>query len=112
MFKLDQSQTYAWPVTVQIPVDGGRYVAETFDAHFKRLPQAQLEALRKAALDGALTDLGFAHTVMGGWAGVTDGGADVPFSVAALEQLLQIPGTAAAIVEAFVASQTGAPRKN
>ena len=112
MFKLDQSTTYAWPVTVQIPVDGGRYVAETFDAHFKRLPQAQLESLRKDALGGTLTDAGFARMVMGGWAGVTDGGQDVPFSMSSLDQLLQIPGTAAAIVEAFVASQTGAPRKN
>ena len=112
MFRLDQSDTYAWPVTVQIPTDGGRYVAETFDAHFKRLSQQRLEQIRKDALDGQLTDGGFARTVMGGWAGVTDNGAEVPFSLAALDQLLQIPGTAAAIVEAFVASQTGAPRKN
>ena len=47
MFRLDQSPTYAWPVTVPIPMDGGAYVTETFDAHFRRVPQATLADLRK-----------------------------------------------------------------
>ena len=112
MFKLDQSDTYAWPVTVQIPVDGGRYVAETFDAHFKRLTQQRLEQLRKDGIEGRITDMDFAREVMSGWAGVTFGGADVAFSPSTFDQLLQRPGVATAIVLAFVSSQTGAPLKN
>lgn len=112
MFKLDQSPTYAWPVTVQLPMDGGAYATETFDAHFKRLPQERLEQMRKDVMDGKLTDAGFARCVMGGWSGVTDGGQDVPFSAATLDRLLSIPNTSSAIVVAFIDSQSGAPRKN
>jgi hypothetical protein len=112
MFKLDQSPTYKWPVTVHIPADGGTFTTDTFDAHFKRLPQDRLETMRKQAMSGELTDRQFAVEVMGGWSSVTDGGVDVAFSQSTLDRLLAIPGTASALVIAFVESQSGAPRKN
>lgn len=112
MFKLDQSGLYAWPVTVQVPTDGGTWTAETFDAQFKRLPDSQLQKMRAAVMAGELTDKAFALTVVGGWAGVTDNGQEVPFTMATLERLLEIPGVATAVVLAFVESQAGAPRKN
>ena len=44
-FVLKQSDTYKWPVTVEIPIDGGRFDKQTFDAEFKRLPQERNTAI-------------------------------------------------------------------
>ena len=36
-FVLKQSDTYVWPVTFDIPVDGGRHEKQTFDGERRRL---------------------------------------------------------------------------
>ena len=41
-FILAQSDSYSWPVTVEFPVDGGRFEKQTFDAEFKRLHNHEL----------------------------------------------------------------------
>ena len=41
-FVLKQSDSYTWPVTFDIPVDGGRHERQTFDGEFKRLPQSKI----------------------------------------------------------------------
>ena len=34
MFRLNQSNTFLWPVTVSLPESGGKHSKETFDAEF------------------------------------------------------------------------------
>jgi len=46
MFILDQSDSYTWPVSIELP-DNGRKKAFTFDAEFKRLPQQEVEEIRQ-----------------------------------------------------------------
>lgn len=112
MFKLDQSATYFWPVTITMAADGGRFVQELFDAEFARLQQSELEALRNSVMDGKLTDADMVRQVVKGWRGVSDRGVDLPFSSGALDRLLQVPNAAAGIVTAFLDSVRGEPRKN
>jgi len=112
MFKLTQSNTYTWPVSVNIPVNGGQYDKQTFDGEFKRLSDARLKEIRSSIEAGQLTDADFVRELMVGWKGVTDDGADVPFSQSTLAQLLDIPGVAAAVVMAVVESLAGLKRKN
>lgn len=112
MFKLSQSERYAWPVEVKLPIDGGQYATETFDAEFRRVSLDELQKLQDRVLKGQLTDPGMVREVMVGWRGVTDNGVDVPYSQGAMDRLLAIPGTAAGIVEAFIASYNGIARKN
>ena len=110
-FVLKQSDSYSWPVTVEFPVDGGRFEKQTFDVELKRLSQSRIQEVIDGK--GTTNDGDFAKEVVLGWNGVTDPkGADVPFSAAALDQLLNVPLVAAAIVEAFFGSLTGAKRKN
>ena len=117
-FVLKQSDTYSWPVSFDVPVDGGRHERQTFDAEFKRLPQskiapmvAELDRLDAAGDLDRLTDM--ASEVLVGWAGITDdNGKDVPFSQKALEQLLEVPLLSVMILKAYMESMKGAKRKN
>ena len=112
-FILAQSDSYSWPVTVEFPVDGGRFEKQTFDAEFKRLPQSRIEQVIERSNTDTIKDAEFAREVIAGWKGVTDAkGADVPYSNEALGKLLDVPLVAGAIVQAFFASLTGAKRKN
>lgn len=117
-FVLKQSDTYVWPVTFDIPVDGGRQERQTFDGEFKRLPQSQVGPM--VAELTKLEDLGdldriteIARELLVGWSGVTgDDGKEVPYSQKALDQLLEVPFLAVVVLKAYMDSIKGAKRKN
>lgn len=112
-FVLKQSDTYIWPVTFDVPVDGGRHEKQTFDGEFKRLPQSRIREIGRQIESGEVTDAEIACEVLVGWTGVTDDqGKDIPFSQRALEQLLDVPMLATSVVMAYFASLQGAKRKN
>lgn len=112
MFKLIQPSSYTWPVTVELPVDGGRVEKATFDVEFKRLSQSRLEEIRGLVERSEIRDVDLVREVLVGWSGVTDGSDPVPYSEAARDQLLDIPMVAASIVMALFQSISGARRKN
>lgn len=109
MFKLNQAATFRWPVEFNLPVEGGRFEKQTFDAEFKRQTSDQIKERQERE---GMTDLVFCREVVVGWSGISDDGEDVPFSAAALEQVLQVPGAAGAMVQAFYAAVSGLKRKN
>jgi hypothetical protein len=117
-FVLKQSDTYSWPITFDLPVDGGRHERQTFDGTFKRLPQSKVGPM--LAELAKLEDLGdldrmndLATDLIVGWAGVTDdAGKEIPFSQKALEQMLDVPFLAVAVLKAYMDSIKGAKRKN
>lgn len=121
-FILKQSATYNWPVPLLIPVDGGRREKHTFDAEFRRLPQARINEIIKLARaaelgrdneEEALDDKTAAREIMAGWSGITDDNIkEIPFSEAALDQLLDIPTVAGQIIKAWFNSMDVAKRGN
>lgn len=124
-FVLKQPDTYNWPVTFDIPVDGGRFAKQTFDAEFKRPKQSRIIEIQESVMrrlraiqrdedtDGMITDQEIADEILVGWSGVEDGeGGEVPFSEKAKQQVLDVPAVTAAVVEAFFDSLKGAKRKN
>jgi hypothetical protein len=109
MFKIETRKTYTWPVTVQVPCDGGKYVKATFTAEFTALPQDQIDRLVR---DGD-ADSNIATECLAGWSGVQDeDGSDLPYSDEARTKLLNISFVRAAVVGAFFESLSGARRKN
>ena len=112
MFKINQSTSFFWPVTVMLPADGGKHQKETFDAEFKRLPQSRLKEMQGLIERGEINDDAFVREVLLGWKGITDGGDEVPFSEGALSQVLDVSGVAGAIVMAYADAQSGLARKN
>jgi hypothetical protein len=117
-FVLKQSDTYTWPVSFEIPVDGGRHERHSFDGEFKRLPQSKVAPMVSELnkLDDGedldrITEL--AVEILVGWTGITDdAGEQVPFSQKALQQLLEVPLLGAAVLRAYFDSLKGAKRKN
>jgi hypothetical protein len=121
-FVLKQSATYTWPITLVLPVDGGRREKHTFDGEFRRLPQtrineivklAQLQERGKLAEDEELRDQDAAKEILAGWSNVVDDkGEEIPYSEAALNQLMEIPTVAGQIVRTWFESLEVAKRKN
>lgn len=121
-FVLKQSDSYSWPITLVLPVDGGRREKHTFDGEFKRLPQTRINeiirlarAMERGRLEEGeeLQDQDAAREVLVGWSGVVDDdGKEIKFSEASLSQLLEIPTVAAQVVRAWFDSIEVAKRKN
>lgn len=112
-FVLSVSQSYKWPVTVELATDGGGREKFSFDAEFKRLPSEKVKELLNPDEDaGPVTDEEFCRENLVGWAGIKDvKGADVPFSYEALNQLLQIHPVPGSIVQAWFDSISGGKAK-
>jgi hypothetical protein len=121
-FVLKQSATYKWPVTILLPIDGGKKEKHTFDAEFRRLPQSRTEELatqlkmqERADIDPdqILLMKDAAKEILVGWSGVQDdSGEEIPFSESALEQVLEIQMVAAQIILGWFNSLEVAKRKN
>jgi len=120
-FVLSKSATYIWPVRISLATDGGKKTVETLDVEFRRLPQSRITELVQQARaaergrddDAALDDREAAREIIAGWDGVVDdSGKPIPFSEAALGQLLEIPTVAGQIVQAWFESLKEGKRKN
>jgi hypothetical protein len=113
MFVLSQSQSYFWPVEIEMPVSGGKFEKSTFDAEFKRLAQSRIKEILKQLGESDYGDSDLCKEVLVGWKGILDENkAEVPFSESARDQLLDVAVVAGCIVKAFFASLNGAKRKN
>jgi len=112
--KIKQSDTFWWPVTVMVPVDGGRHDKQTFDVEFARLGISEAERLVGEIGTGERSELDGFRQMVKGWRGVLDADEqEVPFSDGALQQVLDIPTVGASILEAFRgANNEVARRKN
>lgn len=106
-FVRKKSSTFKWPVTVEFPVDGGRFETESFDAVFKRVGRAEFTKL----VDKGDTDL--IEAVLEGWEGVKDESEnDIPFTKAALKDQMDDPCFTKAVIKAYLETLEGAKAKN
>lgn len=120
-FVLKQSATYSWPIPLELPADGGRKEKFSFDGEFRRLPQSRINEIIKVARameygrsldDEELDDKTAAREILVGWTGVVDDdGKEIPFSDAALGQLLEIPTIGAQIIRAWFDSMDTAKKQ-
>jgi hypothetical protein len=112
-FILKQSDGFIWPVSIELPVDGGVYEVQTFDVKFKRMSQNWIRDIAKKIDTEEVADVDVAREVVMGWSGITDdAGKDLPFSQKALEQLLNVPRMASELVMLFFKATAGAKTKN
>tara|TARA_R100001443_G_scaffold33437_3_gene47358 strand:- start:244 stop:585 length:342 start_codon:yes stop_codon:yes gene_type:complete len=111
-FVLKQSDTYKWPVSVDIPMDG-RHKRCTFDGVFKRLSMTRVDELGNQIQKGKITSKKMAHEVLVGWEGIDDDeGNPLEFSVSNLNKLVDVPMVANAISKSFFDSISGVKVKN
>lgn len=108
--KISNSPSFFWPVTINTPADGGTFEKQTFDAEFKRMKISEVEKMVAGVHSGAVPGSAAVREFFVGWRGVVDDGQEVPFSETALEQVLDIPGVAWGIFEAFKEAMSGKAR--
>tara|TARA_R100001443_G_scaffold62527_1_gene72440 strand:- start:967 stop:1311 length:345 start_codon:yes stop_codon:yes gene_type:complete len=112
-FTLKQSNTYRWPVQIDIPVDGGKHERHTFDAEFKRVTQSRIREMGEQIENNEITDADLVTEVLLGWDGINDeDGNAIKFSQKSLADLVDIPMLATSISKSFFDSLAGAKRKN
>ena len=116
MFKIKQTNTFIWPVKLVTPVSGGKHTTSTFDIEFKRLSQSEVTKLAEDIQSDERTAHQIVRDIVVGWpdGSISDGDDNLPFSSSALEQLLEVPMAAGAILTAFLDAYNGqaAKRKN
>lgn len=111
-FVLKRSETYSWPVKIDLPEDG-KLKRHTFEAEFKNISQSRFQELIEKSQSGEVNDIDVAKEVMVGWSGILDEkGEEMPFVQAKFEELLDVLGIASAIATSFCESRIGAKRKN
>lgn len=113
MFKLSKKwDPYDWPVQVQIPRDGGRFVIAEFFAKFMVLPQSEIDAIIASSQDGTGQDEALMDRVLVGWSGLLgDDDAALPYSDEAKSELLNYPPARIATARAFFESLRGKERQ-
>lgn len=115
MFKLAQKDTYTWPVTVEIPTDGGKFEKHGFTAEFRRLPRSEIEALLRAVTEShdPQREADIVDQILLGWNGIVDAdGQPVSFSDEARNQVLDIHPVRNCVFQAWVDSLKAGARKN
>ena len=126
-FILDRKPYYIWPVSFEVPADGGKHERQSFDGHFARLGQERVSELTEAVqrrvravqrgepLDPdlqALSDQAIADEILIGWSGILDDdGNEVAFTAATKARVLEVESVAAAIILAWVESLQGSAAK-
>lgn len=106
MFRIDDSDSYKWPVTVEIPRDGGKFTKATFTAEFKRVGQARINEIVQQSRDE--DDRDFLNEVFVGFEDVEDAdGSKLEYSETARGKLLDIPYVRVGLTKAFFESMGG-----
>lgn len=106
-FIRNKSKTIKWPVSVESPVDGGRFETESFDAVFKRVGRKEFQQL----IDRG--DIDLVEAVLVGWEGVKDESEkDISFTPAALRDMLDDPCFTKGVIKAYLETLEGAKAKN
>lgn len=106
-FVLKKVSSYKWPVSVEVPVDGGKFKKETFTAIFKKMSRSAFNDLIEAG-DDALID-----QIVEGWEGVKDeDGDEVEYNDENKVTLFDDPYVLRAVITAYTDSVTGSQAKN
>jgi hypothetical protein len=112
MFKLEKPKEISWPVTVNVPRDGGKVVKATFTGKFKMISSAEFNAI--IANGGNDQDIGKA--VVAGWGADFCDESENPleFNDENLEMVLSIPYVRSGFIDAYLELSQGkeAKRKN
>lgn len=106
-FVLKKVSSYKWPVSVEVPVDGGKFKKEAFTAIFKKMSRSAFNDLIEAG-DDALID-----QIVEGWEGVKDeDGDEFEYNDENKIALFDDPYVLRAVITAYTDSVTGSQAKN
>lgn len=105
MFKLEKPSEITWPVTVNVPRDGGTTTKAVFTGKFKILPGAEFNAI----YSGGGNDEDLCRNVVTGWGpDVSDQeGNPLPFNDENINKMIAIPYVRSGLVAAYLELSQG-----
>lgn len=105
MFKIQKKATFTWPVTVNVPRDGGGFVTHEFTAEFKLQEQSKLDRLLEQFRN---EDRDILKELLVGWEGVSDAEGNVMlFTEETRDHLIDIPYVRTGLLKAYFESSSG-----
>ena len=102
-FRFVKNAAVWWPVTVDVPADGGTVEQKRFELKFKRLKVSEIEEIRQ------LGNVDFVLRTAVDWRGLDDEGKAVPFGASTIAEIMDEPGVAEAIGRAWGSFLTATP---
>lgn len=114
MFRLKENDEFKWPVTVKVPVDGGKFQPQPFTALFRPIPAEVLEEINKLPI--LEQDAAQASECLAGWGEDVKGadGEPLEFTEENKARLLGITYVRSAVINAYWDAMSGrkASQKN
>lgn len=105
MFKMQKKETFQWPVSVNIPKDGGGFNTHEFTGEFKLQEQSRLDRLLELS---KTDDRDVLKELLVGWAGVQDSNGEVlAFNEENRDQLIDIPYVRSALLKCYFDAANG-----
>lgn len=105
MFKIEKKSTFKWPVTVNVPKDGGGFSSFEFSAEFKLFDQSKMDLLLERFRND---DQDIIKEMLVGWTGVQDSdGKELVFSVENRDTLTDIPYVRSALLKGYFEAASG-----
>ena len=116
MFVLKKDHEYDWPVTIQVPIDGGKFDARQITVRFRVMPADDVDKMLggESLLPPSAEQVkAFLRGVIVGWSEVAvEGGGEAPFNDETLGQLIDLPFARNALFAAYGESVRGRLEKN
>jgi hypothetical protein len=104
-FTIKKEDTVAWPVNIQVPVDGGSFKTQQISVKFLLIPVGEAAELTEAAGDA---DAELLEHVIRDWDLVMDEeGSALPFNDENLRALLAIPYVRRGLLRAYFEAASG-----
>ena len=107
MFKIEKTKKISWPVTINVPQDGGGTKEQQFTGQFELISQKEYDDFYKDAKGGEPAgekDIGLARRVLTGWGDdvLDEDGNPLEFNAENKEKLIEIPYVRNGIVRSFI----------
>ncbi|QOJ20358.1 MAG: hypothetical protein HRU77_06405 [Gammaproteobacteria bacterium] len=102
MFKIEKTRKINWPITINVPQDGGETKEQQFTAQFELISQKEYDAFY--AEESAEKDIGLARRVLTGWGDdvFDEDGNHLEFNDENREKLIAIPYVRNGIVRSYI----------
>jgi hypothetical protein len=107
MFKLQKPDYFVWPVTVQVPQDGGTFIKRTFKVKFALKAQSEMDAAVDALRQD---DIDILRDLVVGWPDgeVQDNsGQNIDFAEETRDKLIDIPYVRTGLLTAYFNAANG-----
>tara|TARA_B110000211_G_scaffold127978_1_gene146995 strand:- start:2272 stop:2595 length:324 start_codon:yes stop_codon:yes gene_type:complete len=107
MFQLQEELFIWWPVTISVPIDGGKVSAHEIDVQFELVEEDEYKAAAQ------VSDLAVLELIVKDWKGIkTPDNKDLAFSLENLAALAKKPYVRRALIMTYLQAEQGAPIKN